>query len=883
MSILNATVLSEDAAQQGMDTLRVSYRGDADSDGVPDLQLLNAKASPLPLDSDGDGLASVVELAAGLRPDLKDTDTDSVFDGNEDTDGDGLTNLVEQTAGLSLTSADTDADGVTDPVERTSGTNPLVVDTDGDGLDDGDELRIATNPLVADSDTDGIVDGDEQVPSVVTGPNRTRALITGRGDLTGSLRIAETTSVAGTATTTGLAGKVYDFDADEADLPRLTNASISLPFSPSVVPASQAQLMHFNELLGLWEPAAATQTVDPVAGLVTASVNRFSDYAVFNVTAWAQALLASASTCTGRGTGGAQDVVFLDLTYVLDSSGSMSSNDPNRLRISAAQQFTDQLLSQDRAAVVDFDDNATVLQQLTSDKAAVKAALNQIDADGGTDIGAGVSAANQMLASNGDPTRSRVMVLLTDGEGSYSDTYTAAAVAAGITIYTVGLGAAPDAALLGRIATGTGGRYYAVADASGIADVFRRISDETAVDTDGDGIGDCDETNGMPTATGKVYRSNPAVADTDRDGLLDGQEIGVYRLGSVLNVFAGVPAPVRDQLAARPEARYFALRSDPRVADTDGDGRNDGLEVAQGTDPLVPDSSIRPKMPPKTGVGQRPAAKLYTAYSPDVLESYALIDVPSLLAPGKGIVRVNGFINRFSDGPLPFINAAGDNRGFDSDAPYWANRVYFEIDHEKGQLLVVVNPSCTVGRNNQIDTCYSALPLSTTGEPGVSLVRGQKNSWFAVDEAPSKLRIRFDLGLSDPPRTANPLIISGFLELRLNSDGTVNFPSNDEMKWRKDPYPSWEIYRQATPSSPPVTVYKWEQTNQGPWSLNEFNWWDTGLCLRYQERRGNPIPEFANWIARPRNGNAAGDVWRWIIPGDDLECAANLWTGWTPL
>ncbi|MFM7508191.1 MAG: hypothetical protein ACKO5A_01405 [Actinomycetota bacterium] len=212
-----------------------------------------------------------------------------------------------------------------------------------------------------------------------------------------------------------------------------------------------------------------------------------------------------------------------------------------------------------------------------------------------------------------------------------------------------------------------------------------------------------------------------------------------------------------------------------------------------------------------------------------------------------------------------------------------ANRVYFEIDHEKGQLLVVVNPSCTVGRNNQIDTCYSALPLSTTGEPGVSLVRGQKNSWFAVDEAPSKLRIRFDLGLSDPPRTANPLIISGFLELRLNSDGTVNFPSNDEMKWRKDPYPSWEIYRQATPSSPPVTVYKWEQTNQGPWSLNEFNWWDTGLCLRYQERRGNPIPEFANWIARPRNGNAAGDVWRWIIPGDDLECAANLWTGWTPL
>jgi hypothetical protein len=52
---------------------------------------------------------------------------------------------------------------------------------------------------------------------------------------------------------------------------------------------------------------------------------------------------------------------------------------------------------------------------------------------------------------------------------------------------------------------------------------------------------------------------------------------------------------------------------------------------------------------------------------------------------------------------------------------------------------------------------------------------------------------------------------------------------------------------------------------------------------RYQERRGQSIPEFANWIARPQNGNAAGDVWQWIVPGADLECAASLWSGWTPL
>lgn len=50
--------------------------------------------------------------------------------------------------------------------------------------------------------------------------------------------------------------------------------------------------------------------------------------------------------------------------------------------------------------------------------------------------------------------------------------------------------------------------------------------------------------------------------------------------------------------------------------------------------------------------------------------------------------------------------------------------------------------------------------------------------------------------------------------------------------------------------------------------------------MRYQERRGNTIPAYANWVARPQNGNWAGDTWRWLVPGDDLECVAGLWEGW---
>ncbi len=65
-------------------------------------------------------------------------------------------------------------------------------------------------------------------------------------------------------------------------------------------------------------------------------------------------------------------------------------------------------------------------------------------------------------------------------------------------------------------------------------------------DTDGDGLSDGREVNTVHT--------NPLVADTDGDGLTDGQEADVHHC-------------------------------DPTKPDTDGDGYDDGLEVALGSDP----------------------------------------------------------------------------------------------------------------------------------------------------------------------------------------------------------------------------------------------------------------------------------------------------------
>lgn len=84
-----------------------------------------------------------------------------------DTDGDGLSDGYEKTNSLTRTDrADTDGDGILDPAEiNTYGTDPNAYDSDGDGLSDGEEIiTFNTDPLIdADADNDGLSDYDEAV------------------------------------------------------------------------------------------------------------------------------------------------------------------------------------------------------------------------------------------------------------------------------------------------------------------------------------------------------------------------------------------------------------------------------------------------------------------------------------------------------------------------------------------------------------------------------------------------------------------------------------------------------------------------------------------------------------------------------------------------
>jgi Ca-activated chloride channel family protein len=157
----------------------------------------------------------------------------------------------------------------------------------------------------------------------------------------------------------------------------------------------------------------------------------------------------------------------------------------------------------DRIGVVAFAAEALTQVPLTTDYPVVNAAVDNLAAgqlEDGTAIGTAIATAANRLRDA--PGRSRVMILLTDGENNRGsiDPRTAAKAAAvfGIKIYTVGVGTegmAPvpvgrglfglryenrlvriDEPLLSDIAKTTGGRYFRARDAAALERIYEEIN-----------------------------------------------------------------------------------------------------------------------------------------------------------------------------------------------------------------------------------------------------------------------------------------------------------------------------------------------------------------------------------------------------------------------
>ncbi|MFN2114843.1 MAG: VWA domain-containing protein, partial [Anaerolineae bacterium] len=179
-----------------------------------------------------------------------------------------------------------------------------------------------------------------------------------------------------------------------------------------------------------------------------------------------------------------------DVALVLDASGSMSdttsANGPSKLEAAkdAARTFLEQLVDgRDQSALVQFNNEATVLAPLSATSADTAAALDSITQATGTRIDLALDAGRQVLTGEGHrPDNNPVLILLTDGEptGTTEEDVLAAAQRAAdadLLVFTIGLGSEVDHELL-RLIASEPDWYFHAPDTSDLEAIYDQIVEQ---------------------------------------------------------------------------------------------------------------------------------------------------------------------------------------------------------------------------------------------------------------------------------------------------------------------------------------------------------------------------------------------------------------------
>ncbi len=172
------------------------------------------------------------------------------------------------------------------------------------------------------------------------------------------------------------------------------------------------------------------------------------------------------------------------MAVVLDRSGSMSG-EPLEHAKAAAERLIDSLAADDRFAVVAYSTGASLLAPMdlaTPDaKARAKAMIARLDADGGTNISAGLTFGADALAQASGRDDVHRVVLISDGqanEGVYDraglDAIAADIAQHGASITAVGVGLDFDERTMVDLATVGRGNYYFAERVADLGQIFDR-------------------------------------------------------------------------------------------------------------------------------------------------------------------------------------------------------------------------------------------------------------------------------------------------------------------------------------------------------------------------------------------------------------------------
>ncbi len=183
----------------------------------------------------------------------------------------------------------------------------------------------------------------------------------------------------------------------------------------------------------------------------------------------------------------------IDIVIAIDTSSSMTQKDfGGQTRIDATKSVVTNFLDglkNDRAGIVIFSAEAMVLSPLTLDYKAAQRLIQPVEAGkvlkDGTAIGTGLATA--LNAVRGSSARSKVVVLLTDGQSNTGDIAPLDAAqmakALGIRVYTIGAvpggaraGIDVDEQLMKRMSELSGGQYYRAGDETALRNVYAEIA-----------------------------------------------------------------------------------------------------------------------------------------------------------------------------------------------------------------------------------------------------------------------------------------------------------------------------------------------------------------------------------------------------------------------
>lgn len=559
---------------------------DTDGDGLPDYMEEMLGTSCTSKDTDGDGLTDFAEVYFGLDPLVSDAD--------EDFDGDGLTTGEELEYGTHFFLDDTEGDGLTDYEEiKIYHTSPAEADTDGDGLEDGTEVRLGLDPLSTDSDGDGIPDGKEklfQTFAVRFEGVEKNAILSVEVSMEATGEIEKTTRIENTCgkdiLSSGVAGLV-GVPVEITTTSEFDEATITFTYDESALGEAKEEdlrVMWYDEENNRYVILDGESILDTENNTVSYKTTHFSTYLVVDRQAWYD--VWSRAVSYGRKPDSHAKPEYFDICYVIDKSGSMSGYRMATAR-EAVRHFIEAMYSGDRGAIVGFDHNANVYQKFTPDKTRLFGALDTLIPDGGTSVDRGLKTALDLFPSAGEQLESgilnsRMILLLCDGDVSYTQDTLNRAKNMGVKIYPVLIGSSYGKAVLQKIADETGGKFYYAATAEEIRKAVFGVQEDTVgdidtTDTDGDGLYDIYETAGMLLPNGRYVYTDPENPDTDGDGLTDGEEMGILKGFEAQSVLKQMELEAMG-FDSKVYAEYFDYRSNPTKKDTDGDGYEDGVD-----------------------------------------------------------------------------------------------------------------------------------------------------------------------------------------------------------------------------------------------------------------------------------------------------------------